>query len=77
MDINDLQNYFYHDEDEEHEPQIFKQTAYIDLEKNEKDIQQKNDALSMNYGSVNNIFVELINTLQYLEEIPSEMLAPK
>ena len=31
MEINDLQNHFNHDEDEEHEPQIFKQTAYIDL----------------------------------------------
>ena len=36
LDINDLQNYFNHDEDEEHEPQIFKQTAYIDLDKNKK-----------------------------------------
>jgi len=71
LDTNDLQNYFNYDEDEENEPQILKQSAYIDLENIEKFIEQnKNNfnALSMNIESANSKFDELVTTLQYLKE---------
>ena len=71
LDTNDLQNYFNYDEDEENEPQILKQSAYIDLENIEKFIEQNKhnfNALSMNIESANSKFDELITTLQYLKK---------
>ena len=71
LDTNDLQNHFIHDEDEDNEPQILKQSAYIDLENIEKFIEQNKhnfNALSMNIESANSKFDELITTLQYLKK---------
>ena len=71
LDTNDLQNHFNYDEDEENEPQILKQTSYIDLENIDKFIEQNKhnfNTLSMNIECVNSKFDELTITLEYLKK---------